>query len=74
MVEKLSSIIGIIIGVGVFVSVCAGIYLGIKYMISSVDERADIKKKMIPFITGVGIFYGAFGILALIANFAKMFE
>ena len=70
---QLDGVIGIIMMVGTFVAICASIYLGIKYMLSSVEEKADIKKKMIPFIVGAAIFFGATVILRIIANIAKLF-
>lgn len=66
-------IVGVIQIVGTFVAVGASIYLGIRYVLSSVDEKADIKKKLIPFVIGVIIFYGATGILQLIASAATWF-
>lgn len=54
-------------------AVCASIYLGIKYVLSSVEEKAEIKKKMVPFIIGVAVFYGATVILKLIGEVAKIF-
>lgn len=59
--------------IGTAVAVGASIYLGIRYILSSVEEKADIKKKLIPFIAGVVIFYGATGILQLISAVAGWF-
>lgn len=73
LLAQLDGIIGIIMLVGTFVAICASIYLGIRYMLSSVDEKATIKQKMIPFVVGLAIFYGATTILRIIANVAKLF-
>ena len=67
---NIKGVIGVIQLVGVLVAVVASIYLGIRYVISSTDEKADIKKKLIPFVVGVVMFYGATGILQLIADIA----
>ena len=72
LLEQLGGVIGTIMLVGTFVAVCAAIYLGIKYVLSSVEEKADIKKRMVPFIIGVVVFYGATGILKIIGDIAKM--
>ena len=66
--------IGVVQIVGTAVAVGASIYLGIRYIFSSVEEKADIKKKLIPFVIGVIIFYGATGILQLIGLVAKWFD
>ena len=71
LLKTLGGVIGIIMGVGTVVAICASIYLGIRYMLSSVEEKAEIKKKMVPFIIGVAIFYGATGILKIIGDIAN---
>jgi len=73
LVGSLGGIISVVQIVGTAVAVGASIYLGIRYILSSVEEKADIKKKMVPFIVGVVIFYGATGILQLISAVAKWF-
>ncbi len=73
LLNMLGGIIGVIQIVGTAVAVGASIYLGIRYVMASVEEKADIKKKLIPFVIGVVIFYGATGIIQLIGNIAKMF-
>ena len=73
LLNMLGGIIGIIQIVGTAVAVGASIYLGIRYIMSSVEDKADIKKKLIPFVIGVFIFYGATGIIQLIGNIAKLF-
>ena len=70
---SINGIIGLIQIVGTLVAVGACVYLGIRYVISSVEEKADIKKKLIPFVIGTIIFFGATGILQLIAYFAGLF-
>ena len=50
---------GMLWGVGVFASLIAGTILGIKYMFSSLEGRASIKKNMMPYIIGTTIILGA---------------
>ena len=47
-------IAGIIQAVGTVIAVIMLTVIGIKYMISSVEERADYKQTMIPFVIGAG--------------------
>ena len=70
----LGDIITIVQIVGTAVAVGASIYLGIRYVISSVAEKADIKKKMMPFVGGVVLFYGATAILQIIAKIGNFFN
>ena len=54
--EKISTIAGKILGVvqtvGVIVSVVVLGLIGIKYMCGSIEEKAEYKKTMIPYIVG----------------------
>lgn len=52
MVKKGNIIIGIIKTVGIVVSVLTLIILGIKYMVGSLEEKAEYKKTMIPYLVG----------------------
>ena len=47
-----NNILGIIQAVGTVVSVGALIAIGIKYMLGSVEEKAEYKKAIIPYIVG----------------------
>lgn len=69
----LGDIIGIVQIVGVAVAVIACIVMGIRYILSTTEDRADIKKKLIPFVIGGIIFFGATGILQLISSLATWF-
>ncbi len=69
----LGGVIGIIQIVGLGIAVIAAIALGIRYMVSSVEEKATIKNKLIPFVIGAVIFFGATGILRIIAGIAGWF-
>ena len=71
--SKLGGVIGIIQIVGTGIAVIGVIYLGIRYMVSSIEEKAEIKKKAIPYVIGAVIFFGATGILRLIASVAGWF-
>ncbi len=51
--NKAGNILGIINTVGILCSVIVLAILGIKYMVGSVEEKADLKKSMIPYVIGV---------------------
>ena len=46
------------------------LYLGIKYMMSSANEKADLKKGSINYLIGAIICFGAVGIVQMIKAFA----
>ena len=52
--------------IGIVVTVVMLIVLGIKYMTGSVEEKADYKKSMIPYLIGAFIFFAISQILAVI--------
>lgn len=46
------------------------VVLGIKYMVSSANDRAEIKKHATIYVVGAIIIFGASGIVAIIRKFA----
>ena len=63
-----STIITVIRVVGIIVTVICLMLIGIKYMMGSVEEKADYKKSMIPYFIGVFIFFSLSQILPVIIN------
>lgn len=59
-------IISAITIVGTIVSVVVIMGLGIKYMLGSVEERADYKKTMIPILIGMILIFGLSWIINII--------
>ena len=54
--------------IGVIVAVLVAAFLGIKFIVSSVEEQAKVKEALIPFIVGCFIVFGAFGIWRVTTN------
>ena len=65
---KARPIIGIITTVGIIVLVITLIVIGMKYMLGSVEDRAEYKKTMIFYIIGVVFIVCIIGIIRLIGN------
>lgn len=65
-----NNIVKVIAVVGVIVSVIVLMILGIKYMIGSVEEKAEYKKTMMPYIIGMTILFAASTIVSIIYNVA----
>lgn len=68
IVNIASTIIAVIRTVGVVVTVIALLVMGIKYMTGSIEEKADYKKSMIPYLIGVFIFFALSQIIAIIMD------
>ncbi len=47
------NVLGMLQNIGIVVSVISIMILGIKYMIGSVDEKAEYKKTMFPIVIGI---------------------
>ena len=68
---RVNSIIGVIVTVGVIISTITLCILGIKYMVGSVEERAEHKKTMIPYIIGAVLLFAASSVVGIIANIVQ---
>lgn len=64
--EKNSFIFNSLLSVGVVLTVVIGGFLGIKFMLASAEDKAEIKQMLIPYVVGCIVVYGAFGIWKLI--------
>lgn len=66
--ETSKTINNILIIVGMCAAVVISAVLGIKFMIGSVEEKAQIKDALVPFIVGCMVVFGAFGIWRIFIN------
>ena len=66
-----NKIIGPIQIIGSLVSIIAIILIGIKYMLGSVEEKAEYKQTLGPYIIGAAFVFGITNILSVIYNIAK---
>ena len=64
-------IIGGFQAIGSIVSVLALVIIGIKYMMGSVEEKAEYKTKMIYYIIGAILIFAISNISAMLYNFAS---
>lgn len=55
---KAGKILSVITNIGILLSVIIPAVLGIKYMIGSVDEKAEYKKDMVPYLVGAFLLFG----------------
>lgn len=62
------NIYNILLTIGIVVAVVSGSIIGIKYMLGSVEEKADIKGLLIPYIAGCVIIFGSFAIWKIVVT------
>lgn len=67
-IKKAGKIIGVIQGAGSIISVGVLVYIGIRYMIGSTEEKAMYKETMIPYIVGAVLVFSGSNIVGAIYN------
>ena len=66
-IKEVSDIIyNTLFGIGVALSVVVGAVLGIKFMMASLEEKAQIKESLVAYVAGCVVVFGAFGIWKLV--------
>ena len=63
-------IIKVITTVGSICSVVVLIMLGLKYMMGSVEEKAEYKKTLLPYVIGASMVFAASSLVSIIYNIA----
>ena len=66
--DKANIIIGVIKNIGIVVSVLTLVVLGIKYMLGSLEEKAEYKKTMIPYLIGAFMIFAIPQLVQIIYN------
>ena len=66
--SKIAPIVGTITTIGIIVAVATSAILGIKYMVGSVQEKAEYKKTMIPYIIVIVMVVGISVVIKIIVN------
>lgn len=66
-----NTIIGFIQIIATILSVIILAIMGIKYMTGSIEEKAEYKKSMFPYVIGVIIVFSITTLLGIIANISK---
>ena len=72
-IEKVNVVVSVIEVVGIAISVIMLVVIGIKYMLGSVEERADYKKTMIPYLIGAFLVFSVSLIPQIIYKFMENF-
>lgn len=67
-VNILGSILAVVRTVGVIIAVAILMIIGIKYIIASAGDRADIKKYAVKYIIGALILFAASGLITIAQN------
>lgn len=60
--ESVLSIYNVALGIGIIAAVLVGIIIGVKFITTGVEGQAKIKEKILPYVIGCIVVFGAFGI------------
>ncbi len=63
-----STIYSVLLIIGTILAIIVGLILGIKFIAGSVEEQADVKKMLVPYVIGVVVVFGAFTIWKLLVD------
>lgn len=63
-----NTIYNILLVVGIVIAVIVGLILGIKFIMGSIEEKAEVKNMVIPYIIGCVVLFGAFTIWQIIVE------
>lgn len=69
--EKAQRVAGFIRNIAIIASVIVIMVLGVKYILGSVEEKAEYKKSFMPLIIGIILVVAATSIASFIFNIAK---
>ena len=58
----------ILLVVGIIVAIIVGLIMGIKFILGSLEEKAEIKTMIIPYIIGCVVVFGAFTIWQIVVD------
>lgn len=61
------------VAVGSVIVVIVGAAIGVKFIIGSTEEKAEMKETLIPYIVGAAIIFGAYGIWNALVGVFKNF-
>ena len=64
-------IYNILLALGIIVAVVAGAILGVQFMVASADGKAELKERLVPYVVGCVVIFGAFGIWKIFVTMGK---
>ena len=56
------NIYGMLLGIGIVLAVIIGVIIGVKLMLAPIEQRAETKKLLIPYVVGCIVVFGSFAI------------
>lgn len=63
-----NTIYNVLLVVGIIIAIIVGLVLGIKFIMGSLEEKAQVKNMIIPYIIGCVVLFGAFTIWQIVVE------
>lgn len=71
IIGAIKSIVGLLQLTGSGIAIIVVTLLGVKYILASPSDKADVKKSIMPIIIGCSLLFGAVNLAAAIADFTS---
>lgn len=68
------SVYRVLFSIGVALATIVGMIIGIQFMMGSPEEQAKVKETLVPYVVGVFVIFGAFGIWRIVINIGNEIE
>ncbi len=72
--EVTSSLYNILLVIAMVVAIVTGLIIAIKFMMSGVEGKAEVKKVLVPYVISCAVTFGAFGIWKLVVEILNNLE
>lgn len=66
--QSTKEIYGVVYSIALVIMIGVGMILGIKFIMATVEEKAKIKELLIPYVCGVIVIFGTFGIWKMVVD------
>lgn len=70
LLTSVNKIVGVVTWIGMILSVTTFVTIGVKYMLGSVEEKADYKKTLVPYLIGAILVFGITTIVEILSTIA----
>lgn len=70
LLTSVNKIVGVVTWIGMILSVTIFVTIGVKYMLGSVEEKADYKKTLVPYLIGAILVFGITTIVEILSTIA----
>ena len=72
--ETIGSLYNVLLVIAMVVAVVTGLIIAIRFMTSSVEGKAEVKKTLVPYVISCAVTFGAFGIWKLVVEILNNLE